>query len=274
MLVRRTSWRTGQHEDADRGRPDGGDTETRGDPETHDDETDDGDRQHGRGRYLHHRIGDRDGEVRAEEPAQHEVLDGDRHEPRSRHELGEVQERQAGGRERQEVGQVRHRQQQGGRVREMPGRVGVRAGRDAHVRGDGQHHGGQQDDGRVQAQHRRHHSGEDDDPREEPGGGAVGPARGDGGRPGEQALAVGEMGEQQEDDEEAHRGRDLQDGVLGLGVPDRAHDDQEDGAGERDQHRRDPGVRHHRGEKSADQHHGGDTQGEQIHRHAQTRRNR
>ena len=65
-------------------------------------------------------------------------------------------------RERQQVGQVRHRQQQRRRVGQVRAGVDVRAGPHPQQPRGGQHHRGQQHHGRVQAEHRRGDRGGDE----------------------------------------------------------------------------------------------------------------
>ncbi|GAA4559163.1 hypothetical protein GCM10023097_70470 [Streptomyces collinus] len=95
--------------------------------------------------------------------------------------------------------------------------VQVRPGPDAHPGGGGEHHRGQQDDGRVQTEHGRDDGRQCEHRGEQPGGAPGGPA----GHPRpagrEQSLDVTEVGEYQHGREEAdHRPQplDLLPGVL------------------------------------------------------------
>jgi len=64
----------------------------------------------------------------------------------------------------QQVGQIRHRQEQRGAVGQVSGRIGVWPHRGAQAANGGQHHGGQQHHGGVKAQHRRDDGGDDERP--------------------------------------------------------------------------------------------------------------
>lgn len=146
--------------------------------------------------------GHRLGQVRAEEAAEHGVLDGDRGQPGQRHQRGEPGEGQPTRRERQQVGQVGDRQEQRGGVRQMRGRVHVRAGPRTGPGGGGQDHGGEQYGGRVQTEHGRDRAGHGEDPGQQPPRTAAAPA-GHGGADGlEQALLGAQVRQHQHECEE------------------------------------------------------------------------
>ena len=87
-----------------------------------------------------------------EKPAEHGVLDAYGGQPGHRHQRGEPAEGQPAGREREQVGQVGHRQQQRRRVGQVRARVHVRPGPRLEPGRGGEHHRGEQHHRGVQAE--------------------------------------------------------------------------------------------------------------------------
>ena len=114
------------------------------------------------------RPAERAGEVGRERPGVHEPLDSERDEPGEDHERGEAGERETAGLEGQQVGEVRHGQQERGAVGQM------RAGVDVGARARAQARRGREDDRRqqhhrrVEGEHRGDRRGDEEDHRQQP----------------------------------------------------------------------------------------------------------
>ena len=112
-------------------------------------------------------------QVGGEKPPEDDVLGADDRQPGQRHQPGEPAERQPAGRERQQVRQVRHREQQRPGVRQVRAGVQVRPGPHLQPGRGREHHRGEQHHRGVQAQHggghRRHREHQDEQPLRPPG---------------------------------------------------------------------------------------------------------
>ena len=146
-------------------------------------------------------------ELAPEEQPKQEVFGRDRQEPWRRHDGAEVREGEAGGAEGQQVGQVRHRQQQRRGVGQVRGGVGVRPRRDAQRSRRRQHHRRQQHDGRVQAQDRRRGGRDDEHRAEQPAGLTPAAAGHRHARGVKEALVVAELRQHQDRGQEADDGQ-------------------------------------------------------------------
>ena len=172
------------------------------------------------------------GQISRENPTQQQELDDHRRQPRGRHHRGEVKERQTRGTERQQVGQVRHRQEQRRGVGQMRGGVGVRSGRNREHARCGEHNGRQQHDSRVEAQYGRRHGADDEHLHQQPRSVPVGcPCHGSTCRP-EQTLVIAQLRQHQHGREEQDHRKQLLDFVGGIPQRNDAGGDQQPGRGQ------------------------------------------
>ena len=157
------------------------------------------------------RVG-RTSQVGAVQQPEHDVLDDQDHGQHRRHPQGEAAERQVEVGHRQQVGQVRDRQQQGGRVGHPD--AGLRAGPVRNAERDrGRHdHRGDQDDGRVEAEHGRDQRGQEEDAGEQPDRVVAAQGHDVVRRGGEDARPGADLGHDQDRDQERdHRAEVAQD---------------------------------------------------------------
>jgi hypothetical protein len=104
-------------------------------------------------------IGDRDRTLRctqvsSEESPEHSVFDADHRQPRQRHQSREPDEGESAGCKCQQVGQIRHRQQQGRGIGQVGTRIDMWAGSHAEPCCSRKDDRGEQDDGGVKAERR------------------------------------------------------------------------------------------------------------------------
>ena len=192
-------------------------------------------------------------QLAAERAREHHPLDRDRHQPRQQHQRGEARERQAAGVERQQVGEVRDRQQQRRAVGEVGARVHVRARAEAQPRGGREHDRREQHDRGVEAQHRGRAGGDQEHEPQQPPRPPAGAGRHRGPEVGEQPGAAAAVRQHEQRGGEPDRRPEVLERVARAGRGDRAGQHQQRGGARGDRPVRQPLPARDRGRQHRDE---------------------